>query len=214
MLSWRRTGSFLLTNASCRHFSFQCISLIYILLRCRGFTRIQKAVVDQTGSRPANSDHDHFWFKFGFGKCFGASWPNPELSHLQLLYEIHFYQHSFLGVHFPYNLLIPFCTHSCLSLCDCQNRLSVGFSRQEYWSGLPLPPSRGSSGPKDRTRISCLLHCHVGSLPLAAAAVAKSLQSCLTLLDPMNCSLPGSSIHGIFPGKSTGVGCNCFLYYH
>ena len=30
------------------------------------------------------------------------------------------------------------------------------------------------------------------------AAAAKSLQSCLTLCDPMDCSLPGSSIHGIF----------------
>ena len=27
---------------------------------------------------------------------------------------------------------------------------------------------------------------------------AKSLQSCPTLCDPMNCSLPGSSVHGIF----------------
>ena len=38
-------------------------------------------------------------------------------------------------------------------------------------------------------------------------------QSCLTLSDPMDCSLPGSSIHGIFPGKSTGVGCHCRLHY-
>ena len=29
-------------------------------------------------------------------------------------------------------------------------------------------------------------------------AAAKSLQSCPTLCDPMECSLPGSSIHGIF----------------
>ena len=36
-------------------------------------------------------------------------------------------------------------------------------------------------------------------------------QSCLTLSDPMGCSLPGSSGHGIFPGKSTGVGCHCLL---
>ena len=27
---------------------------------------------------------------------------------------------------------------------------------------------------------------------------AKSLQSCLTLCDPVDCSLPGSSVHGIF----------------
>ena len=31
----------------------------------------------------------------------------------------------------------------------------------------------------------------------AAAAAAKSLQSCPTLCDPMDCSLPGSSVHGI-----------------
>ena len=32
----------------------------------------------------------------------------------------------------------------------------------------------------------------------AAAAAAKLLQSCPTLSDPMDCSLPGSSVHGIF----------------
>ena len=31
---------------------------------------------------------------------------------------------------------------------------------------------------------------------------AKSLQSCLTLWDPMNCSLPGSSVHGIFQART------------
>ena len=34
-------------------------------------------------------------------------------------------------------------------------------------------------------------------------------QLCPTLSDPMDCNLPGSSAHGIFPGKSTGVGCHC-----
>jgi len=38
-------------------------------------------------------------------------------------------------------------------------------------------------------------------------------QSCLTLSDPMDCSLPGSSIHGIFPGKGTGVGSHCLLLF-
>ena len=33
------------------------------------------------------------------------------------------------------------------------------------------------------------------------AAAAKSLQSCPTLSDPMDCSLPGSSIHGIFQAR-------------
>ena len=47
---------------------------------------------------------------------------------------------------------------------------SLGLSRQEHWSGLPFPP-RGR-----------------------ASEVA---QSCPTLRAPMDCSLPGSSVHGI-----------------
>ena len=37
---------------------------------------------------------------------------------------------------------------------------------------------------------------------------ARSLQLCPTLCDPMDCSLPSSSVHGDSPGKSTGVGCH------
>ena len=36
-------------------------------------------------------------------------------------------------------------------------------------------------------------------------------QPCPTLCDPIGCSLLGSSVHGIFLGKSTGVGCHCLL---
>ena len=36
-------------------------------------------------------------------------------------------------------------------------------------------------------------------------------QSCLTLWDPMDCSLPGSSVHRDSPGKNTGVGCHALL---
>ena len=36
-------------------------------------------------------------------------------------------------------------------------------------------------------------------------------RSCLTLCNPMNCSPPGSSVHGDSPGKNTGVGCYAFL---
>ena len=35
-----------------------------------------------------------------------------------------------------------------------QAPLSLGFSRQEYWSGLPCPPPGGSSRPKNRTWVS------------------------------------------------------------
>ena len=52
--------------------------------------------------------------------------------------------------------------------------LSLGFSRQEHWSGLLFPP------------------------PMHESEVA---QSCPTLGDPMDCSLPGSSAHGIFQAR-------------
>ena len=34
---------------------------------------------------------------------------------------------------------------------------------------------------------------------------------CLTLCDPMDCSPPGSSVHGIFLGKNTGDGDHFLL---
>ena len=35
-------------------------------------------------------------------------------------------------------------------------------------------------------------------LPMKVESESEVAQSCLTLSDPMDCSLPGSSIHGIF----------------
>ena len=50
------------------------------------------------------------------------------------------------------------------------------------------------------------------SLHISAAGGAKSLQLCLTLHDPMDCSLPGSSDHGIHsPGKNIGMDCHFLL---
>ena len=36
-------------------------------------------------------------------------------------------------------------------------------------------------------------------------------QSCPTLCDPMDCSLPGFSVHRDSPGKNTEVGCHALL---
>ena len=43
---------------------------------------------------------------------------------------------------------------------------------------------------------------------LLACLVARS---CPTLCDTLDCSPPGSSVHGIFSGKNTGVGCPFLL---
>ena len=59
---------------------------------------------------------------------------------------------------------------------------SLGFSRQEHWSGLPFPSMRES----------------------------EVTQSCWTLRDPMDCSPPGSSIHGIFQARVLEWGAIAF----
>ena len=41
--------------------------------------------------------------------------------------------------------------------------------------------------------------------------VCLVIRSCLTLFDPMDCSPPGSSVHGDSPGKNTEVGCHALL---
>ena len=58
-----------------------------------------------------------------------------------------------------------------------QAPLSMGFSRQEYWSGVPLP-----------------------SLVLEVSVQFSSVaQSCPTLCDPMNRSTPGLHVHHQLP---------------
>ena len=44
-----------------------------------------------------------------------------------------------------------------------------------------------------------------------SAALCLVAQSFLTLCDPVDSRLPGSSVHGDSPGKNTGVGCHAFL---
>ena len=53
----------------------------------------------------------------------------------------------------------------------------------------------------------------ISSFPtsLSLDLLVKVAQSCLTLCDPLNCSSPGSSVHEIFSGKNTGVGCHFLL---
>ena len=43
---------------------------------------------------------------------------------------------------------------------------------------------------------------------LPCSVLCLVTQSCPTLCDTMNCSPPGSSVHGDYPGKNTGVGCH------
>ena len=74
---------------------------------------------------------------------------------------------------------------------------------QEYYSAIKMNEnllfafSSRSSQPRNRTRVSCIaggfFTCWV-----TRESECEVAQSCLTLWDPMDCSLPGSSVHGIF----------------
>ena len=72
---------------------------------------------------------------------------------------------------------------SCPSLCNPIDRSppgfpSLGFSRQEHWSGLPFPSPVHESEKWKWSR----------------SVVSDSS-------DPMDCSPPGSSVHGIFQAR-------------
>ena len=98
-------------------------------------------------------------------------------------------------------------------------RLSMGFCRQEYWSGLPCPPPGDLTNPG--MELTSLRSPALAGRFFTASAIwkaqklwksfhqlyhsviymqcmpAKSLQSCLTFCNHMDCSPPGSSVHGI-----------------
>ena len=72
-----------------------------------------------------------------------------------------------------------------------QAPVSMEFSRQEYWSGLPFPSPGDLFNPGIGPKFPALLADSLPSEPpAAAAAAAKSLQSCPTLCDPRDCSPP------------------------
>ena len=60
---------------------------------------------------------------------------------------------------------------------------------------------RGSSWPRDQTQVSCIAGRFflVWAIPLTAA---KSLQSCPTLCNPIDGSLPGSAVPGILQART------------
>ena len=61
----------------------------------------------------------------------------------------------------------------------CQAPLSMGFSRQEYWSGLSSPSSGDLPDPgTEPASIHACLHWQAGSLPLAPPGKPLLLNTC------------------------------------
>ena len=80
-----------------------------------------------------------------------------------------------------------------------QAPLSMGFPRQEYWSGLPFPSPGDLPDPGIKPTSPALAGGffplnHVGS-PYLYLAVCLVTQLCPNLCNPTNCSPPGSSVY-------------------
>ena len=55
--------------------------------------------------------------------------------------------------------------------------------------------------------LSCLSYLYVLDINSLCDIVCLVAQQCPSLCDPMDCSPPGSSVHGDSPGKNSGMGC-------
>ena len=65
-------------------------------------------------------------------------------------------------------------------------------------------------GPWDSPGKNTGVGCHFLLQCRKVKSESEGPQSCLTLCDPMDCSLPGSSIHGIFQAKVLEWGAIAF----
>ena len=73
-----------------------------------------------------------------------------------------------------------------------------------YTAAHQAPPSLGSPGKNTGVGCHFLLQC------MKVKSESEVAQSCLTLCDPMDYSLPGSSIHGIFQARVLEWGAIAF----
>ena len=102
-------------------------------------------------------------------------------------------------------LLIHYmCAQSCPTLCDAMAPLSMGFLRQEYWSGLPLPPSGDLPDPGIKPMSPALADRFFSIEPPGKPnhlyhQIRSVAQSCPILRDPMNHSTPGLPVHHQLP---------------
>ena len=80
-----------------------------------------------------------------------------------------------------------------------QAPLSIGFSRPEYYSGLPFPSTGDLPTPGIELTSPAL---RLDSLPIesfSSVQFSSVAQSCPTLCDPMNRSMPGLRVHHQLP---------------
>ena len=134
--------------------------------------------------------------------------PPPDHSPLKLLLLSHCPLMPQLPYHCPWKLRYPsyWPSSSGCSMAteSCQHCESCHFSCTSVTEAVGMSDfSRWSSQPKDQTQCTyidrwILYHLAMRETWYKCEWVSEVSQSCLILCDPMDCSLTGSSIHGIF----------------
>ena len=89
--------------------------------------------------------------------------------------------------------------------------------RPKILDWVVYPFYSGSSWPRNWTRVSCIAgrfftNWAISIVSLKCVVLCLVTQSCLILCEPMDCSLPGSSVHGASPGRNTAVGCHSLFH--
>ena len=94
---------------------------------------------------------------------------------------------------------------SCLTLCDPMSFTVPGILQARILEWAAYPFSSGSSQPRNQTRVTCIAggfftnwDIRVRST-LQNQSVSSAAQSCLTLCDPMDCSMPGFPVYHQLP---------------
>ena len=97
---------------------------------------------------------------------------------------------------------------STLCCCCCYVASVVSDSvRPHRWQPTTLPSPWDSPGKNTGVGCHFLLQC------MKVKSQSEVAQSCLTLSDLMDCSLPGSSVHGIFQARVLQWGAIAFSFY-
>ena len=85
--------------------------------------------------------------------------------------------------------------HTCCCCCCCITSVVSDFVRPHRWQPTKLCHPWDSPGKNTGVGCHFLLQC------MQVKSESEVVQSCLTLCNPIDCSPPGSSIHGIFQAR-------------
>ena len=108
----------------------------------------------------------------------------------------------------PYPQLLMLCCILTMHGCCCQVASVVSDSVRPHRRQPTRLPHPWDS-PGKNTGVGChFLQC------MKVKSESEVAQSCPTLRHPVDCSLPGSSVHGIFQARVLEWGATAFSNYH